>query len=382
MSKPPTELLKGTLDMLILRTLDLEPRHGLGVADRIEQITQGTFRVKPGSLFPALHRLEQRGFIEGAWERSPDGGRGKYYRLTPGAANWTQSGAHGLASSWPSARFWNRSERGRHVMRWLTTLQSLSRTVSGSSRLERDLDAELRQYVDRVAERQLRAGMSPLRQYVDRVAERQLRAGMSPAAARRAALAEVEGVEQTKEKVRDARVGAGIESVLRDLRLAARGLRRNPGFALGAILTLALGIGATVAIFSSVRAVLLRPLPYAEPDRLVFIEGERDGEAAALSPGRLIDLRQRAQGFTGVAGFYVTPVNIVGAAGPERLLAETVSTDLFHVLGVAPFLGRTFEVGREHQRAVVLSYGLWQRRFGGDRSIVGREIAFDSGVTP
>ncbi len=82
MTKPQTELLKGTLDMLILRTLDLEPRHGLGVADRIEQITQGTFRVKPGSLFPALHRLEQRGFIEGAWERSPDGGRGKYYRLT------------------------------------------------------------------------------------------------------------------------------------------------------------------------------------------------------------------------------------------------------------------------------------------------------------
>ncbi len=82
MTKPPTELLKGTLDMLILRTLDLEPRHGLGVADRIEQITQGTFRVKPGSLFPALHRLEQEGFIEGEWDTSPQGRRGKYYRLT------------------------------------------------------------------------------------------------------------------------------------------------------------------------------------------------------------------------------------------------------------------------------------------------------------
>jgi DNA-binding PadR family transcriptional regulator len=67
--------------MLILRTLDLEPRHGLGVADRIEQITQGTFRVKPGSLFPALHRLEQEGFIEGEWEKSSEGRRGKYYRL-------------------------------------------------------------------------------------------------------------------------------------------------------------------------------------------------------------------------------------------------------------------------------------------------------------
>ena len=77
-----TELLKGTLDLLILRTLALEPRHGLGVAERIEQITRGTFRVKPGSLFPALHRLEQDGFIEGTWDRSAQGRRAKYYRLT------------------------------------------------------------------------------------------------------------------------------------------------------------------------------------------------------------------------------------------------------------------------------------------------------------
>jgi transcriptional regulator len=82
MGTQPTELLKGTLDMLILRTLELEPRHGLGVADRIEQITRGTFRVKAGSLFPALHRLEQEGFIEGAWDRSEQGRRVRHYRLT------------------------------------------------------------------------------------------------------------------------------------------------------------------------------------------------------------------------------------------------------------------------------------------------------------
>jgi transcriptional regulator len=82
MSEPKTELLKGTVDMMILRTLDLEPRHGVGVAERIEQITQGTFQVRPGSLFPALHRLEQEGFIQGRWEKSPEGHRGKYYRLT------------------------------------------------------------------------------------------------------------------------------------------------------------------------------------------------------------------------------------------------------------------------------------------------------------
>jgi transcriptional regulator len=82
MSKRQTELLKGTLDLLILKTLDLEPRHGLGVADRIAQITTGTFSVKPGSLFPALHRLEQEGFIEGSWGESDQGRRAKYYQLT------------------------------------------------------------------------------------------------------------------------------------------------------------------------------------------------------------------------------------------------------------------------------------------------------------
>jgi PadR family transcriptional regulator PadR len=82
MARQRTGLLKGTLDLLILKTLALEPRHGVGVADRIEQITRGTFQVKPGSLFPALHRLEQDGFIKGDWSTTPDGHRAKYYRIT------------------------------------------------------------------------------------------------------------------------------------------------------------------------------------------------------------------------------------------------------------------------------------------------------------
>ena len=77
-----TELLKGTLDLLILRSIEPEPRHGLGIAERIEQVTRGTFIVKPGSLFPALHRLEQQGFIEGEWTSSPAGRRARSYRLT------------------------------------------------------------------------------------------------------------------------------------------------------------------------------------------------------------------------------------------------------------------------------------------------------------
>jgi transcriptional regulator len=86
MAKQQTALLKGTLDLLILKTLELEPRHGVAVADRIEQITRGTFAVKPGSLFPALHRLEQEGFIAGEWGATAEGRRAKFYRLTTAGA--------------------------------------------------------------------------------------------------------------------------------------------------------------------------------------------------------------------------------------------------------------------------------------------------------
>jgi PadR family transcriptional regulator, regulatory protein PadR len=82
MAKRPAEIMKGTLDLLVLKTLELEPRHGVGVSDRIRQITNGTFVVRPGSLFPALHRLEQDGFIKGEWRETPEGRRARYYRIT------------------------------------------------------------------------------------------------------------------------------------------------------------------------------------------------------------------------------------------------------------------------------------------------------------
>jgi PadR family transcriptional regulator, regulatory protein PadR len=82
MAKRQAEIMKGTLDLLVLKTLEVEPRHGVGVADRIQQISSGTFIVKPGSLFPALHRLEEDGFIKGQWDETPEGRRAKYYRIT------------------------------------------------------------------------------------------------------------------------------------------------------------------------------------------------------------------------------------------------------------------------------------------------------------
>ena len=83
MARTPTGIMKGTLPLLVLKTLALEPRHGVGIADRIQQTTSGTFQASPGSLFPVLHRLEQEGFVEGEWSTTPEGRRAKYYRLTP-----------------------------------------------------------------------------------------------------------------------------------------------------------------------------------------------------------------------------------------------------------------------------------------------------------
>ena len=95
MAKRPTEIMKGTLDLLVLKTLALEPRHGVGIADRIEQTTRGTFQVSPGSLFPVLHRLEQDGFIAGEWSVTPEGRRARYYKLTaPGQRQLTAEKKH------------------------------------------------------------------------------------------------------------------------------------------------------------------------------------------------------------------------------------------------------------------------------------------------
>jgi predicted permease len=238
-------------------------------------------------------------------------------------------------------------------------IRSLAMTIVGGSRPDRDLDEELGAFVDQLAERHVQQGMAP-------------------SEARRAALLACGGVEQTKERVRDVRVGAGLDSVLQDVRLGWRGLRRQPGFAAVTIATLALGIGANVGIFSIVRAVLLRPLPYADPSRLVFVwDSTPEQPLENLTPGRLADLRQRATTLSSVAGIAHLPLTLRRGSEAERVLATGVSSNFFEVLGVRAALGRTFRPGGEGPRSVVLSHLAWVRRFAADPAIVGRSIVLD-----
>jgi putative ABC transport system permease protein len=160
-----------------------------------------------------------------------------------------------------------------------------------------------------------------------------------------------------------------------DVVYALRSLRKNPGFTIVAVLTLALGIGANTAIFSVINSVLLRPLSYRDADRIVFLWSSRDGRAREpLTPARLLDFRERMTAVNGVAGISQIAVNMTSGGDPERIRASSVSSNFFDILGVAPVLGDAFHGGAADDRAVVLGYGLWVRRFGGDRTIVGRQI--------
>jgi putative ABC transport system permease protein len=158
-----------------------------------------------------------------------------------------------------------------------------------------------------------------------------------------------------------------------------RSLVRTPAFTCVALVTLALGIGANTAIFSVIHGVLLKPLPYRDADRLVFVWSSASAfPRAPLTPGRLIDFREQLSSVTDLAGISHIPLNLTGTGEAERLSGSSVSSNFFDVLGVPALLGDPFHGGRADDRDVVLSYGLWTRRFGGDAGIIGREITINA----
>jgi putative ABC transport system permease protein len=213
-----------------------------------------------------------------------------------------------------------------------------------------------------------------LRSYVEQLSDEQTAAGKAPAEARRTALAAVGGLEPVKEQMRDAHPGAFMDRLKQDVRFGVRMAWRTPGVSLAIVLTLGLGIGATTATFSVVDAVLLRPLPYQDADRLVAILHERD---QPVSPGNFLDWQRDAGAFSTMgAAEYWTP-SLTGAGAPEKLYALHVTTEILPMLGVAPAMGRVLAPGADALREVVIGYGLWQRAFAGDPAIINREITLD-----
>ncbi len=205
--------------------------------------------------------------------------------------------------------------------------------------------------------------------------EDNMKLGMSPQEARRAAVLKFGGVEATKERFRDQRGLPSLEAVGKDVRYAFRSLRRNPEFAAAAILSLAIGIGATTAIFSVVDAVLLESLPYSQPGRLATVSVD-----GAITAPLYQAFRTQARSVEDSAMFTNWYFNLSGQGEPERIPAARVSAELFHLLGVTPALGRTFTIEEDQKgrdNVVVIGDHLWRRRFGGDPGVIGRAVTLN-----
>lgn len=215
--------------------------------------------------------------------------------------------------------------------------------------------------------------------------------GIPAAEARRRALLKLGGIEQTKELQRDARGLPVVETLLQDLRYALRTLRRDAGFATFCIVIIGLGIGASATVFSVMNSLLVRPLPFEDPSRLVWIANKVDsddnmsGRTVQVMP--MVALRDRNQSFTDIAGYFafygIGDFSLAGTGEPERLTAIPVSQGFFPLLGVKPEAGRNFSAGEcnpNGPRAAMLSHGFWERRFAGDRKIIGRTLRLNDNL--
>jgi putative ABC transport system permease protein len=218
--------------------------------------------------------------------------------------------------------------------------------------------------------------------FLEILIEIKLKEGLDPEEARRAALLELGGKEQVKEQVRQARLGYHWETWWQDLRYALRMLRKNPGFTAAAVVTLALGIGANTAIFSVCNAVLLKPLPYSEPGRIVMLWEQRRGESpGGVAPANFVDWREQTHSFDEVAA--ISPFSsfiLAGQNEPARLRGAAVTSNFFTLLGVRLALGRNFMVEEDRpdrNRVVILTHRTWQEHFGGQPDIAGKYVTLN-----
>jgi len=250
-------------------------------------------------------------------------------------------------------------------MTMLNKLRLRLRALFIKSKMEEELDEEVRFHLEREIEENIVRGMAHEE-------------------ARYAAIRSFGGVERVKEESRDVRGVRLLEELWQDLRYGARMLRKNPGFTLIAVLTLALGIGANSAIFSLVNTILLRPLPVREPQRLVSVFPTilRTGEALAFSYPNYVDVRDRNDVFSDLAAFHIAGMSLSRNGNNEIIYGYLASGNYFEMLGIKAVMGRTFTPEDDRtpgaHPVAVLSYASWQKRFGADRDIVGQTVLLNN----
>src|SRR6266545_1786488 len=247
---------------------------------------------------------------------------------------------------------------------WFYTVPLRLRSLFRQAQVEQELDEELRYHLERQIE-----------EYIAK--------GMAPEEARYAALRVLGGIEQHKEECRDMRRMNYIDDLLRDLRYAGRNLRRNPGFATLTIFIMALGIGANTAVFSVVNAVLLRPLSYRDPDRIVTLSNASKTREAPTALSRQVsipnfeDWQAQSSSFEAMAYYGSSERAVILGSTPEYARVTGVSPDFFRVFTVEPLAGRSFTPGetkRGSSGAAMISYTYWQTHFGGDPRALGQTV--------
>src|SRR5438105_8841138 len=251
---------------------------------------------------------------------------------------------------------------------WLFTIPLRLRSLFRWTQADQELDDELRDHLERKTE-----------EYVAQ--------GMTQEEAQRRARLDLDGIEQTKEKCRDARRVNRIQDLTQDLRFGLRMLRKSPGFTIVAVITLALGIGATTAIFSVLDGVVLKPLSYPHPEQLVSVEISPlalDPSLRGIAPEDYFIFQDQSRTFQEIGIYAETDtdrdVNVTGFPEPERVHALNVTYGVLSLLGIPPMLGRTFLPSDDSPGApatAILSYGYWQRHFSDDPSAIGKTITVD-----
>src|SRR5258706_10397183 len=241
----------------------------------------------------------------------------------------------------------------------LPRLKSLVKGFTNRPRQEHEMDDELRSHIERYTDDLVRSGVP------------------RPEAERRAKV-EFGGLEARKEECREARGLLWLEELRQDVRYAARLLRKNPAFTAVAVATLALGIGANTPLFSVTNAVLLRSLPFLDPDHLVVL-GESQGRGGGISVTwpNFLDWREQSRSFEAMAAYDTAPFDLSGVEKPTILPRAKVSAPFFSLIGARPTLGRTFTAADDKPGAnavAVLGHSLWLNQFGSDAAIIGKSV--------
>ena len=252
------------------------------------------------------------------------------------------------------------------MLAWIKSAVTRTRTGLSPNAMEREFEAELKGHLELLTEENVRRGMNPEE-------------------ARRAARIRLGGMTQLKEKNRELQGLPFLETLLQDVRFALRMLRKNPGFTVVAVLTLALGIGANSAIFSAVNALLLQPLPVKDIDGIMFSIALREGfDPFGSSLLEYQAFRERAHVFSSMGVSTQQSFNLVDGGEPERVQGGIVDAGYLQTLGVTPTVGRDF-TPEEYRPAgppvALVGYGLWKRRFGGDAGLLGRSLRLDGRST-